>query len=234
MRPGTPYKLALQYGTDIDLTTSGSMLIAGKTRSGKTTGIIALLLQILLQGRDKYESEVLIIDPKRAELSRLPHVVTLDEDGEARTILDAIKRFAQTIRERQRVLNDLSEESGDAVHWWDAGMHPSFLFIDEYVACRSLFPKKAEKDTPDYSLAEFDNVLKRIVTMGASAGCYVIISIAQPSAGHRQIEDVDAKRLQNEAEKWRMEMREKNARISVIWIYGAAGDRKDEPCTGVR
>lgn len=183
MRPGSPYKLTVQSGTEIDLTTSGSMLAAGKTRSGKTTGVIALLLQVLLQGRDRYGSQVLIIDPKKAELSRLPHVVTLDEDGEARTILDAIKRFAQTIRERQRVLNDLSEESGDAVHWWDAGMHPSFLFIDEYVACRSLFPKKAEKDTPDYSLAEFDNVLKRIVTMGASAGCYVIISIAQASAG---------------------------------------------------
>ena len=108
--------------------------------------------------------------------------MTLDEDGEARTILDAIKRFAQTIRERQRVMNDLSEESGDAVHWWDAGMHPSFLLIDEYVACRSLFPKKAEKDAPDYSLVGFDNMFKRIVMMGASAECYVIISIAQASA----------------------------------------------------
>lgn len=50
-------KLTVQSGTEIDLTTSGSMLAAGKTRSGKTTGIIALLLQALLQGRDKYGSE---------------------------------------------------------------------------------------------------------------------------------------------------------------------------------
>ena len=59
-------------------------------------------------------------------------------------------------------------------------MHPSFLFIDEYVALRSIFPPKAAKDS-DYCVATFDNIIKRIVTMGASAGCYVIISIAEAS-----------------------------------------------------
>lgn len=43
---------------------------------------------------------------------------------------------------------------------------------------------------------------------------------------HRQIEDVDAKRLLKEAEKWREEMRAKNAQIQVIWIYGPAGTGK--------
>ena len=181
MRPQGPTKLRVQDGTEIDLTTSGSMLAAGKTRSGKTTGIIALLLQALQCGRDVYGSECIIIDPKQAELSRLPHVVTLDADGEAKAILAALKRFANTITQRQRVLNDLSVVHGDAVKWWDAGMHPSFLFADEYVACRSIFPSKAPKDDPDYCLATFDGIIKRIVTMGASAGCYVIISIAEAS-----------------------------------------------------
>ena len=65
--------------------------------------------------------------------------------------------------------------------WWDAGMHPSVLFIDEYVSLKSIFPAKAAKDDPDYCLATFDGLLRRIVTMGASAGCYVIISIAEAS-----------------------------------------------------
>ena len=181
MRPRGPTKLQVQAGTEIDLTTSGSMLVAGKTRSGKTTGIIALLLQVLLCGRDKYGSEVIVIDPKQAELSRLPHVVTLDEDGEARDILQALKSFASSITLRQKTLNDLSEQKGDAVKWWDAGMHPSFLFLDEYVALRSIFPAKSTKDDPDYCLATFDGIIKRIVTMGASAGCYAIISIAEAS-----------------------------------------------------
>ena len=60
-------------------------------------------------------------------------------------------------------------------------MHVSILFLDEFVACRSLLPKRPEKDEPDYCLAEFDSLMKRIVTMGASAGCYAIISIAEAS-----------------------------------------------------
>ena len=179
MRPRGPTKLQVQDGTEIDLTTSGSMLVAGKTRSGKTTGIIALLLQALQCGR--YGSEVIIIDPKRAELSRLPYVVALDGDGEARGILGTLGHFAASSVSRQAVLNGLADRSGDAVKWWDAGMHPSFLFIDEYVALRAIFPSKAAKDDPDYCLASFDGLLRRIVTMGASAGCFVIISIAEAS-----------------------------------------------------
>lgn len=174
-------KLIVQKGTSIDLTTSGSMLIAGKTRSGKTTSIICLLLQVLLSGRDCYESEVMIIDPKQAELSRLPHVYTLDENGEAKQILEALKRFADTIVKRQQILNDMSEKKGDVVHWWEAGFKVSLLFIDEYVSARTMFPKRASKEEADYSLATFDGLIKRIVTMGASTGSYVIISIAEAS-----------------------------------------------------
>lgn len=181
MKPKEPTKLQVQQNTYIDLTTSGSILVAGKTRSAKTTSTICLLLQALQCGRDAHNSEVIIIDPKQAELSRLPHVVTLDEDGEAKSILQAMKRFCDTIKSRQAVLNDLSEQKGDAVKWWDAGMHAAFLFIDEYVACRTMFPAKPSKAEPDYCLATFDGLLKRIVTMGASAGCYAIISIAEAS-----------------------------------------------------
>ena len=181
LMPKDPVKLVIQQGCFLDLRYSGSILTAGKTRSGKTTGIISILLQSLLMGRDKYGSEILIVDPKQAELSRLPHVCTLDENGEATQILDAVKEFAAKITARQRRLNDISQQCGDAVKWWDVGMKPSYLFIDEYVACRTLLPKKADKDRPDYCLATFDALIKRIVTMGASAGCFAIISIAEAS-----------------------------------------------------
>lgn len=180
MRPPSATRLRVQDGVEIDLTTSGSMLVAGKTRSGKTTGIIALLIQALQCGPDQYGSQIVIIDPKQAELSRLPHVVSLDPDGKAREILAALRWFAHIITKRQRVLNNLSEQYGDAIKWWDAGMHPSFLFIDEYVALRTVFPPKAAKDS-DYCVNTFDSIIKSIVTMGASAGCYVIVSIAEAS-----------------------------------------------------
>ena len=56
----------------------------------------------------------------------------------------------------------------------------SFIFLDEYVACRSILPKKLSKDS-NYCLDAFDSLVKRIVTTGASAGCYIIISIADAS-----------------------------------------------------
>lgn len=178
---GDPKMLIVQYGTYIDLSQTGSILVAGKTRSGKTTGVISLLLQVLMAGRDNYGSEVIIVDPKQAELSRLPHVVTVDEDGEVTKILGALSHFFEVIHYRQNELDKLSEEkSGEAVMWYDAGMHPSFLFLDEYVALRAMLPAKAAKGS-DYCLATFDDNIKKIVTTGASAGCFVIISIAEAS-----------------------------------------------------
>lgn len=181
MKQKTPTKIIVDSNTYIDLEFSGSMLTVGKTRSGKTTAIISILLQVLLQGADKHHSKITIIDPKQAELSQLPHVMTLD-DGEATQILKALKEFAEIIKLRQKFLNDLSVSKGDVIHWWEpeAKMRPSFVFIDEYVSCRTLFPKKAEKGS-DYCLATFDNLVKRIVTMGASAGCFMIISVAEAS-----------------------------------------------------
>lgn len=181
LRQDSPTRLIVDRENSIDLTSSGSMLVAGKTRSGKTTGIIALLLAVLLQGPDECNSEVIIIDPKRAELSRLPHVVTVTPEGDAQAVIAALKRFAAAIVKRQQILNDLSEQTGDAVKWWDAGLKPSLCFIDEYVSVRAMLPKKAPKDNEDYSLEAFDGLLKRIITMGASAGCYAIISIAEAS-----------------------------------------------------
>lgn len=90
--PANAYEFRVQNGTSIDLRTSDSMLIAGKT-----TGVIALLLQALLAGPDGHGSQVLIIDPKQAELSRLPRVVSLNADGDARAILSALSRFADSI-----------------------------------------------------------------------------------------------------------------------------------------
>ena len=60
-------------------------------------------------------------------------------------------------------------------------MHPSVLFIDEWVAFQALMPKKAPKDDPDYSLQALQDMVKILVTMGASAGCYVILSTAEAS-----------------------------------------------------
>lgn len=173
--------IMIQKGFVLDLTKSGSILICGKTRSGKTTAVESILLQILVHGPDEFGSKVLILDPKGAELSRLPHTLSPDEEGSAKGMLQALREFEQTRRSRQKVLDDLSEQHGRPVMWWNAGMHPSVLFIDEWVAFQALMPKRAPKDDPDYSLQALQDMVKIIVTMGASAGCYVILSTAEAS-----------------------------------------------------
>ena len=178
---GDVTKLRVQEGLEVDLTSSGSMLAVGVTRSGKTSGVLALLLQIARHGPDAYGSRVVVVDPKMAELSRVPHTVTLDEDGTARSILSTMRDLESLTKKRQSALNAASVSSGSPVNWWDLGMHPTVLFIDEFVALRTLFPTRALKDDGGYNLGEFDASLRRLMTMGASAGVFVIVSIAQAS-----------------------------------------------------
>ena len=180
MKPRDKTQIVIQRDIMLDLRYSGSILFMGKTRSGKTTAIISIILQILLLGRDKYESRITIIDPKNAELSQLPYTYSLDEDGTAKEILKAMHSFEETMRHRQYILNLASQTEGDAVHWWDMDFKPCVLFIDEFVALKGIFPKKAEKGS-DYCLLEFENSLKRCITMGQSAGCFTIISTAEAS-----------------------------------------------------
>lgn len=174
-------RIIVQDGFSLDLTKSGSILMVGKTRSGKTTAVECMLIQLLAHGPDNYGSKILIIDPKGAELSRLPYTLSPDEDGSAREMLQALRDFEATRRKRQKVLDDLSEQHGRPLMWWEAGMHPSVLFIDEWVAFQTLMPKKAPRDDPNYSLQALQDMVKVLVTMGASAGCYVILSTAEAS-----------------------------------------------------
>lgn len=178
---GDVTRLRIQEGFDLDLTRTGSILICGKTRSGKTTAIESILMQVLAYGPDDYGSKVVIIDPKNAELSRLPYVISPDKDGNAMAILDAMKDYAETRIQRQEILDELSEQYGRPIMWWDAGMHPCFLFLDEWVALQAIIPKKAPKDHPEYCLQTLQDLLRKLVTTGASAGCFVILSTAEAS-----------------------------------------------------
>lgn len=180
MKPRDKTQIVIQRDIMLDLRYSGSILFMGKTRSGKTTAIISIILQILLLGRDKYNSRITIIDPKNAELSQLPYTYSLDEDGTAKEILKAMHSFEETMRHRQHLLNLASQTKGDVVHWWDMDFMPCVLFIDEYIALKSIFPKKPEKGS-NYCVSELENSLKRIITMGQSSGMFTIISTAEAS-----------------------------------------------------
>lgn len=163
---------------------NSSAIVSGRSRSGKTTAIIStFLLPILKQGRDDYGSEVIIVDPKSAELSLCPYVLSPDENGDVEHILDAIRRFNQLRVNRQKIINDACKKFGKAQKWFDVKMKPCVLFLDEFVSIQDMFPRKASKEKPDYSLVDFQGQLRQIATQGASAGCFLILSTAEASVG---------------------------------------------------
>ena len=163
---------------------NSSAIVAGRSRSGKTTAIIStFLLPMLKQGSDDYGSRIIIVDPKSAELSLCPHVLSPAPDGSVEHILEAIRDFNRVRVERQKIINDFCRTEGKAVKWFDVGMKPSVLFLDEFVSIQDMFPKKASKEKPDYSLSDFQGLLRQIATQGASAGCFLILSTAEASVG---------------------------------------------------
>lgn len=159
---------------------NSSALICGRSRSGKTTGIIStFILPTLKQGADKFGSRVIIIDPKSAELSSCcPFVLSPDINGSAEKILKVINGFNDIRVKRQQVLN---QHKGSK--WFQIGMKPSILFIDEFVSFLDLFPARPSKDNLHYCLSDIQSLLQQIATMGASAGCFLIISVAEASVG---------------------------------------------------
>lgn len=165
---------------DISKVLNASALIVGRTRSGKTTGVIStLIFPTLIQGPDKFFSSVTIIDPKSAELSRCPYVLSPDMNGSAAEILKAVESFNNIRVKRQKIIN---QHEGSA-KWFKIGMKPSILFIDEFVSFLDLFPVKPLKDNPHYCLSYIQSLLQQIATMGASVGCFLIISVAEASVG---------------------------------------------------
>lgn len=163
---------------------NASTLIAGKTRSGKTTAIIStFLLPILKQGRDDFGSRIIIVDPKSAELSLCPYVLSPKEDGSVEHILDAIREFNKLRVERQKIVNDACKKTGMSQKWFNLRMKPCILFLDEFISLQDQFPKKASKEKPEYCVAEFQGLLRQIATQGASAGCFLILSTAEASVG---------------------------------------------------
>lgn len=192
---------------------NASTLLCGGTRSGKSTAAISTFLLPALKHRvDNYGSKVVIIDPKSAELSQCSHVLSPGIDGNVEHILQAIREFNQTRIERQKIINFEREKNGKVVKWFDIGMHPCLLFIDEWISLVDLFPKKASKENPDYSLSNFQGLIKQIAPQGASAGCFLVISTGQASVGVGGLDSVV-----NNACGIRILFKPKRDEASFIW-----------------
>ncbi|MDR3634552.1 MAG: DNA translocase FtsK, partial [Isosphaeraceae bacterium] len=96
--PGTKLKIPLFLGKDVkgaplafDLATMPHLLIAGRTGTGKSVCLNALILSILMTKRPD-EVKLILIDPKKVELSqfkRVPHLMhpVITDDKKAESLL---------------------------------------------------------------------------------------------------------------------------------------------------
>ena len=113
-----------------------------------------------------------------------------------------------------------------------AGKHP---YEPDAVVANFDFPERMKKITVEIARAEAGHQTESdvkafldLLYIGAITKAEIEerLTGAQYAKYHRQIEDVDAKRLVRDATKWRAEMTAKNAQIRVIWIYGPSGSGK--------
>lgn len=142
-------------------------LIAGTTGSGKTYFVNYLICNLIYQGAD-----ITFIDPKFADIKAMGEIVNpLKTACEENQIARLVREFSETMVERQKIIADSGKVNAT---YRDFNMSPQFLIFDELSAFKSTGDKK--------TITEVEAYLKKIILMGRSVGCFVILIAQQPNA----------------------------------------------------
>ena len=142
-------------------------LIAGTTGSGKTYFVNYLICNLIYQGAD-----ITFIDPKFADIKAMGEIVNpLKTACEENQIARLVREFSETMVERQKIIADSRKVNAT---YRDFNMSPQFLIFDEL----SAFKSTGNKNT----VTEVEAYLKKIILMGRSVGCFVILIAQQPNA----------------------------------------------------
>lgn len=164
-----------------DLTEMPHLLVAGATGQGKSVGLNVMLMS-LLQKKSPDEMKLVLIDPKKVELSAYekiarPYIMRLDgypsivtEASHATTILDALCRLMDkrySILEEARVRNI---QEYNATHIDKMQYH--VIVIDEY---GDLVMDRQYGRSIEYSIC-------RLAQKARAVGMHLIISTQRPSA----------------------------------------------------
>ena len=163
----TPNKIMLDKQKVWDYDHNPHALIAGTTGSGKTYFVNYLICNLIYQGAD-----ITFIDPKFADIKAMGEIVNpLKTACEENKIAQLVKAFSETMVERQKIIADSGKVNAT---YRDFNMSPQFLIFDEL----SAFKSTANKNT----VTEVEAYLKKIILMGRSVGCFVILIAQQPNA----------------------------------------------------
>ncbi len=150
------------------------LLVAGATGSGKSVFVHSVLMSLIMQNNPN-ELRLVIIDPKRVELSKyndIPHLLgpIIKEPSEAKV---ALNRLVDEMVERYKVLEEAAasniKEYNEMAGELDKPLMPYIIVIvDEYA---DLYESEKEIATPILLLAQ----------KSRAAGIFLLIATQRPS-----------------------------------------------------
>ena len=170
--------LRFAFGKDVagkpvcaDLTNMPHLLVAGTTNSGKSVLVNAILTSLLLNNSPR-DLRLVLVDPKRVELTGyngIPHLlapVVVDAERVAgalqwvlREMDSRYKRFASS---GARNINDFNQKSGEHIPYL-------VIVIDELADLMMLAPDETERS------------ITRLAQLARATGIHLIISTQRPS-----------------------------------------------------
>lgn len=176
----SPSKLFVALGKDVsgvnkyaDLTKMPHLLIGGATNSGKSIGLATLITSLLMRNTPK-DVRLVMIDPKRVELTLFDHVPHLmcpviKDTKEAAGALRAV------CREMERRYDLLSEHGVRNIDGWNA----KASFQDKMPYIVVIIDELA--DLMIQHKAEVETVIVRLAQLARAVGIHMVLATQRPS-----------------------------------------------------
>ncbi|MER3496428.1 MAG: hypothetical protein C4320_06360 [Armatimonadota bacterium] len=173
-------RLTISLGKDVagvnryaDLTKMPHLLIAGATNSGKSIGLAALIMSLLMRNTPR-QVRLVMVDPKRVELTlfdRVPHLMC----PVIKDVKDAPGVFRAVIREMERRYDLLSELGVRNIEGWNekASFNEKLPYI--VVVVDEL------ADLMVQAKAEVETSIVRIAQLARAVGIHLVIATQRPS-----------------------------------------------------
>lgn len=171
--------LAVVLGLDVsghpqiaDITKMPHLLIAGSTGSGKSVCINALLMSLLYQNTPK-QLKMILVDPKRVELSpynHIPHLITPVIVEPDKTV-SALKWAVMEMERRYKTLQDAGKRNITEYNTarGKEGMPYIVIVIDELA------------DLMAVSANEVEHLIVRLSQMARAVGIHLVLATQRPS-----------------------------------------------------
>lgn len=175
-----PSRLCVALGKDVsgvnkyaDLTKMPHLLIGGATNSGKSIGLATLITSLLMRNTPK-DVRLVMIDPKRVELTlfdHIPHLMcpVIKDTKEAAGVLRAVWR------EMDRRYDLFSQEGVRNIDGWNA----KASFQDKLPYIVVIIDELA--DLMIQHRAEVETVIVRLAQLARAVGIHMVLATQRPS-----------------------------------------------------